>query len=227
MKKFLLRLTSLVFLLFSLVCFSACTEIQGLALDTESGYYCKVKVVNSDGKRETNEIIVEQFKNILRTKGYENTKVKWLDEDIEIKILGDDLIESEVYENLLELCKNEPLTFRAFDNTILLRGETCVEDARAGYAPEGNAIVVLQFTQNGQETFATATEKVSASEDKILNIYMGDSLMCSPTVNEKIYSSQAQIAYFSSIDEADYIAAKILLSIHYVEVEIEEFVKVD
>lgn len=82
------------------------------------------------------------------------------------------------------------LTFRAPDQeTVLLEGSD-VENATAAYDAELGYYVALEFTEEGRQKFADATEEYL---EQVIYIYLDDEAISSPTVNDHITQGTASI----------------------------------
>lgn len=80
-----------------------------------------------------------------------------------------------------------------------------VKKCEAGYY-NGVYLVSLEFDEEGTKAFATATKKYL---NKMIGIYMDDTLISWPTVNHEITEGQAQIEGNFTATEARDLAAKI------------------
>ncbi|MEZ4358347.1 MAG: protein translocase subunit SecD [Eubacteriales bacterium] len=106
---------------------------------------------------------------------------------------------------LTELGQMGVLTFRDPDGNIIVEG-TDVESAEAGNIQKSSGTyepgVSLEFNASGTEAFAEATAELV---DQQISIYMDETLVDSPTVEEAIPSGSAVI-YCSSLEEAKTLA---------------------
>ena len=94
-----------------------------------------------------------------------------------------------------------------------------------GYDNDGNPIVTLKFTAQGQKKFKQATYKISSdSSNNTMSIYLGKELVSSPKCDKMIDSPNAQITLGAdgTIDEAKSIASVIKSGSLQVELEIIE-----
>ena len=109
-----------------------------------------------------------------------------------------------------ELGETAMLTFcGGTDNTnVILKGSEDVKQAYATVNPENTAepIVALELTETGAAKFATAT---SSYIGNTISIWMDDTMISSPTVQNAITNGQAIINGMSSADEAVDLANKI------------------
>lgn len=95
---------------------------------------------------------------------------------------------------LLTFCEGEDKT------KVILSGSADVKSAAAGIDPETNKPVVqLELTSSGRSKFAAATAKLKGST---ISIWMDDTMLSAPTVNDVISNGQAVIT-FNSTDEYD------------------------
>lgn len=109
-----------------------------------------------------------------------------------------------------ELGETAMLTFcGGTDNTnIILQGSADIKSAYAGVHPEDTTkpIVALELTDAGTAKFAAATTQY---EDQVISIWMDDTMLSAPTVNDPITNGQAYIDGMASTDEAIDLANKI------------------
>lgn len=109
---------------------------------------------------------------------------------------------------LKELGAMARLTFKDPDGAEVLDG-TDVKDATAGYDQQtGDPIVLLELTDEGATKFAEATGRLYVNQEKI-SIYMDDTLISAPAVQQKITGGSAQITNIGTADEAIALAQKI------------------
>ncbi len=90
------------------------------------------------------------------------------------------------------------------EESAILTGAN-VANCTAGYY-EGNYFVSLEFDEEGASLFAKATEEHINEQ---IGIYMDDTLLSAPVVEESITDGQAQITGNFSADEVKELAAKI------------------
>ncbi len=87
---------------------------------------------------------------------------------------------------------------------LVLEGKHVKETAPAFY--EGDHLVTLTLTEEGTKLFADATKKYI---NKVIGIYMDDTLLSYPTVNEAITDGQAQISGMGTAEQASKLSASI------------------
>ncbi|MBE6824120.1 MAG: preprotein translocase subunit SecD [Ruminococcaceae bacterium] len=108
-----------------------------------------------------------------------------------------------------ELAATAKLTFKNESGEVVMDGSS-VASAQAGVNTEtGSAteyLVLLDLTKEGSDIFAEAT---AANVGKTLSIYMDDTLLSSPTVNEAITGGSAQITGDFTAEEATKLANQI------------------
>ncbi|MBE6766447.1 MAG: protein translocase subunit SecD [Ruminococcaceae bacterium] len=99
------------------------------------------------------------------------------------------------------------LTFRDSNGKVWLKGSDDIDSAEPGFVNNGH-VVVLHLTNAGRAKFYEATK---ANVGKTLSIYMDDSTISSPTVQEAINSNEAYITLGdgASSDDATYLAQQI------------------
>ena len=183
----------------------------GRGIDISGGYYVVLTPKNTSSDKSDN--VVDDAMNILRTrldkKGYTEAVISVQDGNkIRVEIPQVD----DADEVLSVIGQTGELTFEDNAGKIWLNGEEHIKGAYAAPNREnGEYVVVLQFNAKGQSKFAEATKAVLASSDKDKNIYikLGGETVSSPTVNETINSSTAQITGYKNYEEAQSIAAVI------------------
>lgn len=183
----------------------------GRGIDISGGYYVVLTPTNTSTDKSDN--VVEDAMNILRTrldkKGYTEAVISVQDGNkIRVEIPQVD----DADEVLKVIGQTGELTFEDNSGKVWLTGEEHVKGAYVAQDTQnGGYLVVLQFTTKGQSKFAEATKAVLASSDKDKNIYikLGGETVSSPTVNETINSSTAQITGYKNYEDAQSIAAVI------------------
>lgn len=109
-------------------------------------------------------------------------------------------------EAIAELGETAKLTFRDKNNKVLVEGQdvssSSVVQSRDTRAYE----VELHFNKNGTEKFAKATQD---NLGKNIGIYMDDTLISNPVVQQKIEGGEAVINGMASRDEAQTLSDKI------------------
>ena len=118
--------------------------------------------------------------------------------------------EFNAQEAIQELGETAMLTFCANeDNTnILLQGSADIKKASAGVDPENPTvpIVLLELTDAGKTKFAAATQTYLG---QTISIWMDDTIISAPTVNNVITDGVATITGIGDADEAVDLANKI------------------
>ena len=108
-----------------------------------------------------------------------------------------------------ELGETALLTFCRDENKddVILKGSEDIEKATAGISQEdGSSIVQLKLTASGKTKFATATgEQIG----KKISIWMDDTEISAPTVNEAITTGEAYISGIGDAAAAKELADKI------------------
>ncbi len=100
---------------------------------------------------------------------------------------------------MLTFCEGET------QDTVILSG-TDVKQATAGVDEDGNYVVYLDFDESGTTKFASATANLVGST---ISIWMDDTLLSAPTVNEAITGGTAYITGMEDADMAKELADKI------------------
>ena len=162
-------------------------------IDLEGGYYAVLtpEVSEEEADKLDLDSVIQTIRTRLDDKGYTEATITNADEVLEI------------------LGSQGKLEFRDSSQTVWLTGDD-VEKATKGYDQDGKPCVNLEFTANGQKKFANATKSISSSSsDKILYIYLGDTIVSQPQCNEEINSRTASITGLESVEQAENIAAVI------------------
>lgn len=101
---------------------------------------------------------------------------------------------------LLTFCRNED------KEDVILSGAQDIERAQAGVDQNGSYVVYLYFTEAGTSKFAKATSELVGSK---ISIWMDDTEIQAPTVNEAITNGTAYINGMAGSEEAKELADKI------------------
>ena len=101
---------------------------------------------------------------------------------------------------LLTFCKNED------KNDVILSGADDIKSAEAGVDDNGDYVVYLNFTSQGTSKFSTATAELVGQK---ISIWMDDTEIQAPTVNQAITNGQAYITGMGSGEAAKELADKI------------------
>ncbi len=113
-------------------------------------------------------------------------------------------------EAVKELGGTAELTFCEGDQNnqtpILKASSGDIESATAGYQQDYGYVVQLQFTTSGTAKFAAATERLKGSP---ISIWMDDTMLSAPNVNEAIPNGQAIISGNFTSDQVKELADKI------------------
>lgn len=112
-------------------------------------------------------------------------------------------------EAIEELAATAKLTFRDESGEVLMDG-SYVAQAQAGVNTEtgsaGQYMILLDLTDEGASVFAEAT---AANVGKTIGIYMDETLLSAPTVNEAITEGSASITGDFTAEEATTLANQI------------------
>ncbi|MFV0441640.1 MAG: protein translocase subunit SecD [Lachnospirales bacterium] len=132
--------------------------------------------------------------------------------DAEVAIVGADRISVQIPgvddpdEAIKELAVAGQLSFMDATGNVYLTG-TDVKNASAQQTKDSNGIaqtvVQLEFTDEGKEKFANATESLIGSQ---LLICLDDEILSAPNVSERIYSNSAIITGSFTFEEANELA---------------------
>ena len=101
---------------------------------------------------------------------------------------------------LLSFCKNEN------KEDVILSGAKDIKNAQAGVDENGNYVVYLYFTDAGTQKFSTATAQLVGQS---ISIWMDDTMIQAPKVNEAITGGQAYITGMEDSEAAKALADKI------------------
>lgn len=88
----------------------------------------------------------------------------------------------------------------------ILSGQADIKSAAAGVDENGSYIVSLELTDAGASKFSTATGQLVG---QYISIWMDDTMISCPVVNEQITNGQAYISGMASAEEATDLANKI------------------
>ena len=100
---------------------------------------------------------------------------------------------------MLTFCKGE-------DKANVILSGTDVDNAQPGVDENGNYVVYLYFSDTGSKKFETATREAVGST---ISIWMDETMLSAPTVNEAITGGQAYITGMADADAAKELADKI------------------
>ncbi len=107
---------------------------------------------------------------------------------------------------IAELGETARLTFRDPQGNVLVEGKE-VKDSQVQLDPKSNQpVVTLEFSETGAKLFADATERLVGQR---ISIYMDETLISDPIVNEKITFGSSVISNIGSVEEAKALSDKI------------------
>lgn len=177
-------------------------------IDLEGGYYAVLTPAEGESaSAEDIDAVIETLRKRLDDNGYTEATIERQDSGLRVEIPNVDDPDS-----LMKLIGDQgELQFRDSKGDVKLTGDH-IKNAQAGYDQDGNAIVQLEFTSEGSDLFAAATKAIAAKEngvDNKLSIYLGDTLVSSPTVESQIVSATAQITEIGDYDTAKTMASVI------------------
>ncbi len=176
-------------------------------IDLDGGYYAVLTPTGTEEELEKVNLdnVIETLRTRLDSKGYTEATITIQDTDS----LRVEIPQVDNPDEVIQLLGSQgKLEFRDSSGTVYLTGED-VEGASVGFDQNGNYAVNLSFTLRGQQKFADATEKIKDMSDNKMSIYLGDTLISSPGVNETINSRNAQITGTFELDEVESLAAVI------------------
>ena len=148
--------------------------------------------------KEQMDVVRSIFNARLLGKGYTENSISIDGNKITVEIPS--VFDTDEAANLLG--STAQLTFRDADGNILLDGATDIKNAKYEFGPvasNSNSIphVIVEFTPEAVEKFADATAAAVArtSEGKnYISIFMDETMISSPMVNEKIDSDSCVIS---------------------------------
>lgn len=177
-------------------------------IDLEGGYYAVLtpEVSEEEADKLDLDSVIQTIRTRLDDKGYTEATITKQD----VTSLRVEIPNVDNADEVLEILGSQgKLEFRDSSQTVWLTGDD-VEKATKGYDQDGKPCVNLEFTANGQKKFANATKSISSSSsDKILYIYLGDTIVSQPQCNEEINRRTASITGLESVEQAENIAAVI------------------
>ena len=164
-----------------------------LGIDLEGGVYVVMKA-EPDGENITDADVADAIEGtikIMRTrldsKGYtEATIVQQGSDQIRIEIPAVD-DPDEVFDIIGQAAV---LEFRDSNGNVLLNGKDHVEKAYLTYDDNNNYAVGIEFNKEGTKLFADAT----ATTGSKLSIYLDDTLISQPTIQETISNGKTIIS---------------------------------
>lgn len=177
-------------------------------IDLEGGYYAVLTPAEGESaSAEDIDAVIETLRKRLDDNGYTEATIERQDSGLRVEIPNIDDPDS-----LMKLIGDQgELQFRDSKGDVKLTGDH-IRNARAGYDDDNKPIVQLEFTNEGSDLFAAATKAIAAKEngvDNKLSIYLGDTLVSSPTVESQIVSTTAQITGIDDYDTAKTMASVI------------------
>lgn len=172
-----------------------------MGLDLTGGVSVIEEIQGSKPNQATIDRTIDLLSMRINAVGVSETPITQVgDNKIQIDVPG-------VYDTktvIENVAKSGKLTFKDPSGNEILTGSD-VSGATATYDQNSQPIVSLELKDSGKQKFADATTKFVGQE---ISIYMDETKICSPKVNEPITGGKAQIST-SSIDEAKGYANKI------------------
>lgn len=105
-----------------------------------------------------------------------------------------------------ELGETAKLTFRAPDGTIVLEGTDIAKSSAQMNSSNAQPVVVLEMSNAGATKFAEATGKLVGQR---ISIFMDETMISSPTVQQQITGGTAEITNMESLETAKALSDKI------------------
>lgn len=176
-------------------------------IDLEGGYYAVLTPAEGESaSAEDIDAVIETLRKRLDDNGYTEATIERQDSGLRVEIPNIDDPDS-----LMKLIGDQgELQFRDSKGDVKLTGNHIRNAWATSY--DGKPVVELEFTSEGSDLFAAATKSISEKEngvDNKLSIYLGDTLVSSPTVEKQIVSTTAQITGIGDADTAKTMASVI------------------
>ncbi len=203
--------------------YNSVMSLIGKGIDLSGGYYVVLTPkVDSDSDSSASEKI-ESAMEILRTrlddKGFTEATISKQDGD-RIRV---EVPEVDNADEILQIIGSTgSLSFQDSSKHEYLNGEDDIKDAYVSYDQNNGYVVVLEFTTSGIEKFSNATNAIKDMDDNVMYIYLGDTLVSSPQVEEQITNSSAEITGYDDYDSAEAIASVIKSGTLPIEYDISE-----
>lgn len=203
--------------------YNSIISLIGKGIDLSGGYYVVLTpTIDSDSDASASEKI-ESAMEILRTrlddKGFTEATISQQDGN-RIRI---EVPEVDNADEILQIIGSTgSLSFQDSSKHEYLNGEDDIKNAYVSYDSDNGYVVVLEFTNSGIEKFSTATAAIMDMDDPTMYIYLGDTLVSSPTVSEQITNNSAEITGFDDYDSAESVASVIKSGTLPIEYEISE-----
>ena len=177
-------------------------------IDLEGGYYAVLTPAEGESaSAEDIDAVIETLRKRLDDNGYTEATIERQDSGLRVEIPNVDDPDS-----LMKLIGDQgELQFRDSNGDVKLTGDH-IRNAQAWYDEDNKPIVLLEFTNEGSDLFAAATKAIADKEngvDNKLSIYLGDTLVSSPTVEKQIVSTTAEITGIGDYDTAKTMASVI------------------
>ncbi len=193
-----------------------------LGIDLKGGIYAEYECCFSDGRKVTDDDIAGAMSNledILYDKGYSEAVVDKVTKSgnsyIRVEVAG--LEDTESLMNLIG--ESSTLTFRNSDGEVVMTGTGYIDTCNVTVDPDnsGYYALAIQFNKAGTEKFAEVTEEYNG---KALAIYIDDTKLMEPTINEVISTGRASITGKFSYEQAYEYQVKIQAGITEVKLSL-------
>ena len=189
--------------------YNSISSTIGLGIDLKGGYAAVLTPKYSSSQKDDIDELFDGAVDILQArlenKGYTEATItiQGVGDAREIRV---EIPEVENADEILKIIGSSgKLSFVDTAGTPYLYGDD-IENSYAAYDQNNQPIVILEFTSQGVSKFSNATKQLTG---QTMYIKLGDDVISSPTVNQQITSSSAQIEGLSSFEEAETIAAVI------------------
>lgn len=170
-------------------------------LDLAGGVYIVYEADSAAPTEEEMASAVSMIRTRLDAKNWTEAEVaKEGDKRIRVEIPGVEDAQTAVSE----IGETAHLTFRDEEGNVLVDGANVTNATKATNGSE--IIVSLQFDSVGRQAFADAT---SNNIGRTIGIYMDETIISMPTVQNAITDGNAMITGSETVEEAEELAAKI------------------
>ena len=197
---------SLLFLLVLLLTssFTACNQVRV----KRDSFYQSILLTPTNTATVDKEVLnvsVAILSARFESAGYKRREFK-----ITLNDNGSILVECYKTCDIEVIVQTGEFTFKDGSGNVWLTGEDHIKNAYAeNNTQDGGYMIVLEFSNRGILRFTDATNTVKDMEDNKLYIYIDDTVIAKPTVNEQIVNNSAIITGAFTYEEAIILASVI------------------
>ncbi len=179
-----------------------------LGLDLKGGVQVRLEAQGSVTERDMDQIIAIMRNRVDSLGVTEPIIQKESDNRVLIELPGVE----DPEEAISIIGKTAQLEFRKYDGEVILTGKQLKEAEEAKDPNTGEAIVLLEFDEEGTEIFADVTGELvsqypdSRDQHRIIAIFLDEEVIQAPYVNEKIPGGEARITGYEDLADARNIA---------------------